>query len=139
MQRVLPAGRVQHQQHLVRAVRHLALDDAIDLAHLLHQVDLRVQPPGRIDDEHVDVTTLGGGEGVEHHSGGVAALLVGDHVHPGPLTPLLELFDRRRAERVGGGQQHLPALPLISVGQLADAGRLAGAVHTHHQDDGRLR
>src|SRR5215475_7876682 len=39
---VLPGGRVEHQQHLVD--RRLLLDHALDLAELIHQPDLGVQP-----------------------------------------------------------------------------------------------
>ena len=50
------------------------------------------------------------------------------HSHADALGPDLQLLHRRGAEGVAGRQQHLLALALEQVGQLGDAGGLAGAV-----------
>ena len=48
------AGRgVDHEQRLVRRALEAALDHAPDLRQLLHQVRLRVQAAGRVDDDDV--------------------------------------------------------------------------------------
>src|SRR5262249_15054713 len=50
-QPVLPGGGVQYEQYLIHG--RLALDDALDLAKLIHQARLGVQPPGRVHDDGV--------------------------------------------------------------------------------------
>ena len=52
-QAVLPGGGVEHQQHLVD--RGLLLDDPLDLAELVHQPGLGVQPAGGVDEDGVDL------------------------------------------------------------------------------------
>ena len=82
---------------------------------------------------------LRGLDGVENHRGGIAAFL-GDDRHVVALAPDLQLFARRGAEGVAGGQQHRLALRLEMLGQLADGGGLAGAVDAgQHDDEGLVR
>src|SRR5690606_33976471 len=50
---VLPCGGVEHQNHFVRRVGNLFRDDVSDLGQLSHQVVLRVQSAGGVDDEYV--------------------------------------------------------------------------------------
>ena len=52
LQPVLAGRRVEHEQHLVD--RRLLLDDALDLAELVHQPGLGVQPAGGVDEHDVD-------------------------------------------------------------------------------------
>src|SRR2546428_42387 len=52
-----------------------------------------------------------------------------------PPRPDLELLPRPRPNRIGGGEQHAPALPAEPVRQLRDGGGLADAVHAEHEDD----
>ena len=51
-QAVLPGGGVEHEQDLVD--RALLLDDPLDLAQLVHQAGLGVQPAGGVDEHRVD-------------------------------------------------------------------------------------
>src|SRR6478609_7452477 len=53
LEAVLARRRVEDEQHLVD--RALLLDDALDLAELVHEVDLVVQAAGRVDDDDVDL------------------------------------------------------------------------------------
>ena len=53
LQAVLAGGRVDDQQGLVRRARQALLDHAAHLGELLHQVRLRVQSAGRVDDHDV--------------------------------------------------------------------------------------
>ena len=53
-QAVLAGRRVDRQQRLVRRALELARDHAADLRQLGHQVVLRVQAPGGVDDHDVD-------------------------------------------------------------------------------------
>ena len=72
---VLAAGGIEHQQHLVRRTLDPAADHAANLFQLAHQVGLRVQSAGRVDDQHVEAACPGLLAGVVGHAGRVAALL----------------------------------------------------------------
>ncbi len=93
-----------------------------------------VQTAGSIGDQHVDVAGLRRLQGIEDDRGGVGALLLRHHRDAVALAPGLQLFHGRGAKGVTGGQHDLVALLLKAVGELADGGRLAGAVDTNHQD-----
>ena len=56
---------------------------------------------------------------------------------PARVGPDLELIDGRGAERVGGADERLLAVEPQAVGELADRGGLAGAVHADDQHDAR--
>ncbi len=62
----------------------LLADHAVDLAQLLHQVVLGVQPPGGIDDDHVAAAGLGRGHRVEGHRGRVGTRLAMTRSRPRP-------------------------------------------------------
>ena len=62
-------------------------DDVADLGQLAHQVVLRVQPAGGVDDQHVDAARLGGLAGVVGDGGGVGADLVLDDLDADALGP----------------------------------------------------
>jgi len=70
---VLALIGVEHQQHLVWRVGVDALDDALDLLQLLHEVRLAVQPPGRVGEHHLVPARTRGGQGIEDHCPGVRA------------------------------------------------------------------
>ena len=53
-QRVLADGGVEHQQHRMRRLGIDLLHDANDLLQLVHQLGLVLQPPGGVDQQHVD-------------------------------------------------------------------------------------
>jgi hypothetical protein len=77
--------------------------------------------------------------GVEEHRAGVAAATLADHFRAGALAPDFKLLDGRRAKRIGRAQQHRAPFIVEPLGQLADGGGLARAIHSHHQDHrGRL-
>ena len=52
-QAVLTGRRVEHEQAFVRPVGDFLGDDAANLGQFVHQVLLRLQPAGRVDDQHV--------------------------------------------------------------------------------------
>ena len=52
---VLAGGGVEHQQHLVRRLGDELADRGLNLRQLGHQVLLRLQPAGRVDDADVDL------------------------------------------------------------------------------------
>ncbi|CAM2148209.1 hypothetical protein PT2222_10431 [Paraburkholderia tropica] len=135
---ILARVRVDHEQHFVRrAVEGLA-DHALDLLELIHQMELRGQAAGRVGHHHVDAARARRVHGVEDHRGRVAAFLLHDR-HVVALAPDGELLARGGAERVAGGQQHALVEALQMLGELADAGGLARAVHARDHHDERLR
>ena len=133
-QRVLPEIGVEHQQRLVRRGRVGFLDDAADLGDFFHQMQLGRQAAGGVGQHDVDAACARGGDGVEDDRRRVARLLR-DHRHLVAFAPRLQLFARRRAESVAGGQQHRQALGVKVLGQLADRRRFAGAVDARDHDD----
>jgi hypothetical protein len=76
----------------------------------------------------------GGVHRVEDDGGRVARLL-GDHRDAVALAPDGQLLAGGGAEGVAGGEQHRFALRLEVLGQLADGGGLARAVHAGDHDD----
>ena len=135
VERVLPDGGVEHQEHRMRRGRLDLAHDAHDLFQFAHQLGAVLQTAGGVDQHHVDVLRLGGGDGVEGEAGRVGALLARHHRSAGALGPDLELLDGGGAERVAGHQHYAFALATELGGELADGGGFAGAVDPAHQDD----
>ena len=132
------AGRgVEDEEDVVRRFGVEAAEHAADLRQLLHQMRLVLEAAGGVDDQHV---LAGRGrllDAVEDDSGGVAAFLAGDDRRADAVAPDLQLLDRGGAEGVAGGEQDAIILLLQPMAELADGGRLAGAVDADHQDDVR--
>ena len=139
-QRVLPDGRVEHEQHGVRRARVDLLHHAHDLFELGHQLGLVLQAPGGVDDQHVGAVAPCAA--VSASNARLAAsepCSRGDDRSRRCAAPDLQLLDRGGAERVAGGEHHLAALGAEARRELADGGGLARAVHADHEDDERLR
>ena len=135
---VLAGGGIEHQQHFVRRAVDALGDDVADFGQLAHQMVLRVQPAGGVDDQHIDPAALGGLAGVVRHGGGVGAHLVLDDFHAEPLGPDRELIDGGGAEGVAGADHHfLVHLIFQQPGELGDAGGFARAVDAGDEDDRR--
>ena len=113
-------------------------DHAPHLGQLLHQVRLRVQAAGRVDDHDVAAASHTGLHRVVRDRSRIGAALGADEVRPGPLRPDLELLLRRRSVRVGRAHDDRPAVLREPRGELADRRRLAGAVDADDEDHGRL-
>jgi hypothetical protein len=103
-QRVLAAGRVDHQQHLVGRVRHQLRGGARDLLHLFHEVRLHVETPGGVDDDDVGLARDRRLDAVERHRRRIGPVLVLHDVGADPLGPCRELFDGGGAKGVAGDQ-----------------------------------
>ena len=93
---VLAGGGVDGHQRLVRRVGHLLGDHAADLGQLLHQVRLRVQAAGGVDDDHVGAALAAAGDRVEGDRAGIGALGALDDVDAGALAPSARAARRRR-------------------------------------------
>ena len=122
----------------MRCVGHLLGDHAAHLGQLGHELILGVQAAGGVDDHHVHPALAAARDRVERHGARVRALRPGDQLGPGALRPLGQLLDGRRAERVGGADEHglaglLPQVP----GELADRRGLAGPIDASDHDHRR--
>ena len=84
----------------MRRARELAFDHSADLRKLLHEVQLRVKPPRRVDDDHVPAVTRGTLDRVVGDGGGVRPTLAADEFRACANGPDLELLLGRSAERV---------------------------------------
>jgi hypothetical protein len=82
----------------------VSLNDAVHLLELFHEVGLRVEAAGGIDDDDVGAGGFGGGEGIEDDGPGVGAGLMGDDADADALAPDLELIGGGGAEGVGGAE-----------------------------------
>src|SRR2546423_1388848 len=135
LQAVLPGGGVQDQQRLVD--RAVLLHHPLDLAQLVHQADLVLQPAGRVDQDGVHARLGAPPYRVERHRGRVAALLAPDHLGADPAGPGGELLGGRRAKGVGGAQDDRVAVRDQYPGDLAAGGGLARAVDADPEQDRR--
>ncbi len=133
---VLAGRRVEHQQHFVWGIGDALFDDAADFGELAHQVVLRVQAAGGVDDEHVDVAIDGGVTRIKGNGGGVGSHLVLHDLHINPLRPDGELLDGGGAEGVAGGDHDGLALGFEVAAELGDGGGFAGTVDAGDEDDG---
>src|SRR3954462_7364961 len=132
LQAVLSRRRVHYEQRLVRRAVEPALDHAAHLRELLHQVRLRVQPAGGVDDDDVRAVTPRPLDCVVGDRGRVRPALSADERRVGTVRPDLELFLRSRAERVGCGQHDRVPVLAQPLCELSDRRRLAGAVDADH-------
>ena len=86
------------------------------LSHFLHQIIFGVQPTGRIDDNHISTTLIGGSQRIEDDSSGASPLFVGYNICSEALAPLLKLVDGRSSECIGCGEDNLLSLISVDVG-----------------------
>ncbi len=112
-----------------------ALDDALDLLQLLHQVRLAVQAAGGVCQQHVELPRACRLQRIEHHGSGIRARLLCGELGAGPLRPDVELFDRGRAKGIACREHQTASLLGEIACELADAGCLARAVDADDEDD----
>src|SRR4030095_18502 len=105
LQAVLPCYRVQHQQRFVWRVRLLAGDYPANFFQLFDQMQFSVQPAGGIDQYNLYAAAFRGLHAVENHGGRIRAWAMLDDIDSDPLSPDIELFNRRSAEGVRRHQQ----------------------------------
>src|SRR3954447_8067087 len=134
LEAVLPGGRVDHEQRLVRRAFEALPDDAVHLGELVHQVRLGVQPTGGVDDDHVAASRLRRLDRVVGDRGRVSPALRADEVRACAPGPDLDLLLRRRAEGVARRDEHRVAVLGEPSRELADRRRLARAVDADDED-----
>ena len=115
----------------MRCVRDDLLHDGLDFGQFTHEVDFVVQTASRVDDDNVGILRHSGFHRVESHRSGVGTLTLLNNGHTYPLSPNLQLRNSSRTESVGSTKHDLLARLLKVVGQLADGGSLAHAVHAN--------
>src|SRR5699024_1431221 len=133
---VLAGGRVQHEEHF--ADRHLFLDDAFDLAELVHQPRFSVQAPRGVDKHRIGAVVERLFYGIEGHTGRIRAHVSPDDRYVHTFPPGLQLFGRRCPERVGDAQYDAAVLGCNNSCEQTHRGGLTGAVDAHYQDDAGL-
>jgi len=134
------AGRgVEDEEDFVRGTGDAFVDDLANFGKLTHEVLLRVQAAGGVDDEDIDVAGEGGIAGVEGDGGGVGAHLMFDDLDVDALGPDGELFDGGGAKGVASGDHDGLALAFEVLAELGDGGGFAGAVDAGDEDDGGTR
>ena len=108
-------------------------EDALHLADLFHEMELRGQPPRRVGDHHVDAARPRRRQRVVDDGARIARRLRDDR-DVVALAPDDELLARRCAEGIARSKEHALALRLQPLGELADRGGLARAVDAgnHH-------
>src|SRR6056297_338197 len=137
---VLAGDGVEHQPDLLRLAGIGLADHAADLLQLLHQVVLRVEAPGGVDEQQVGALRLAGRGRVVRDRSGVASVRSRLGGHAQPVAPHAELRGAGGAERVAGSEHHASAKALVVLTELRDRRGLADAVHAddHHDVAGGL-
>jgi len=103
------------------------------LLELGHQVVLRVQPTGGVDQHHVEPAPDRAGESIVDHRRRIGAGSGAQDLRSRALGPHFELLDRGGAERVGGHEQRAAALAREPGGELAGERGLTDTVDPDEQ------
>ena len=129
---VLAGGRVNDEQNL--SDRRFLLDNALDLAELIHQTGLVLQATCGVHEHGVDALLLASLHGIKRDGCGVGAFLLGTHgLHAHAVTPGGQLLGRGRTERIRGAQEQGLTVSDHHAGNLADRGGLTDAIHADDQ------
>src|SRR6185437_10565285 len=102
---------------------------------LCHQVLLRVQAAGGINDHVIRSASFGSAESVEQYGRRIAARLGLDHLCSGPSTPNFKLLDRSGSECIRRAHQNRLALASEEVGELPDSSRFACSIDSDNQQN----
>ena len=84
----------------------LFLDDAFDFLELLHQVTLRLQSPGCVQNADVEGFSNGALNRSKHDGARISAVFAKDDFTADSIGPNLELFDCSRTKCVSRSQQY---------------------------------
>ena len=129
---VLPGGRVEDEEDVVRSLGIEAAEHSADLRQLVHEVRLVLEPPGGVDDQHVLAARGRLLDSVEDDPGRVPAFHARDDWRADPVAPDPQLLDRRGSEGVPGREQDAIILLLQPVPELSNRGCLSRSVDSDH-------
>ena len=132
---ILTGTAVEDKHHIVRRIGHELLHHALNLRKLVHEAFLVVQTARSIDEDDVGSAGNCAVQRIEGHAGWVAAHLLLHDRYPYPFGPDAYLLDSSGAERISCSKHDLQASLFELIGELADSGRLAHAVHADDEDD----
>ena len=110
------------------------LDHAPHLLELGHEVRLRMEPAGGVDDRHVASSSPSRLDRIECDRRGISTARRADEVRAGALGPDLELLLGGCAKRVRRADEHRAPVLVELARELADRRRLPGAVDAHDED-----
>lgn len=134
---VLSGRGVEDQQYFVRGFGDLLADRVLDLGELGHEVLLRLQAAGGIDDGDVHAILDGIFDGTIGNARGVAVRLAGDDGDAEAVAPDRELLDGSGSKGIPCPKDDFFALRGQQSSELGDARGLAGAVDAADEDHGR--
>ncbi len=130
LKRVLTSRGVDNEQDLVRKRRVVLRHDAFDLPQLLHQVLLRMETTGSIDENEIRADAEPSFHRRVRHGRRVGALLVAYYLCFGTIGPDRQLIICCRAEGVGCSDDDTLAVGAGLCGKFPDRCRFPNAVHT---------
>src|SRR5436309_740832 len=100
----------------MRLFRDEFLNDFIDLLQLFHEVVLRLQATGSINDENITPSCRCRLDGVIDYRTRIRARVLADDWYTYTLRPYLELINGCGAESIGGSKHDTVTFPGESVG-----------------------
>src|SRR3954463_16051031 len=110
-----------------------------DLAELVHETFLGVQPARGIDDNRVQTTRAGGVDRIKSHRGRVSPGCASNAGKPQAVGPDLQLRHGPSPVRIRGGKQHLATLLLKLPVELGSSGCLSSSIDPNDENDRRAR
>src|SRR5680860_1264891 len=114
------ASDVYKRQHVLWLAGIGAVDDALYLLELFHEVVLGVQPSGCVDEQQVVVAGLAELRAVEGHRRRVAVVGAGDRRDAEALAPDRQLGATGGPKGVAGGEHHLAPVAAVVGAELGD-------------------
>ena len=118
--------------------REFAGNHPANLFELFDQVELGVEAPGSVNQQHVYAAAFSGLHAIEYHGRWVGARTMLDDIDTNPLSPDVELLDSRGPKRVSRHKQDFFTRAAILRGEFADRRRFANAVDPEKNNHPRL-
>ena len=133
---ILAGGGIDDEEHFMGRFRDELRDHAADLGELLHEIRLRLEAAGGIDDADVGARLDRPRDRLVGDAGRIAPLRAADDLGAEPVGPHRELLDGRRSEGVAGPKHDALAFAGEDPRELRDRRRLPRAVDAGDEDHG---